>query len=87
MVFRHRRAEEAHPPDIKGKVKGCLPSPSPTPGWNTTALDTKAERDGNGYIVQRQEDVDDDGAGRRPMLLIARTTPTLRATDGLSLFY
>ena len=39
------------PDIIKGKVKGCFAVTEPDAGLNTTALDTRAERSGNGYIV------------------------------------
>ena len=53
-------------------------------------LDTKAERDGNGYIVHGKKTFTTTAQIADKMLLIARTTPKekcRRATDGLSLFY
>src|SRR6185369_5122375 len=78
------------PDIIKGKVKGCFAVTEPDAGLNTTALDTKAERDGNGYVVHGKKTFTTTASVADKMLLIARTTPKekcRKATDGLSLFY
>ncbi len=75
---------------IKGKVKGCFAVTEPDAGLNTTNLDTRAERDGNGYVVHGKKTFTSTAQVADKMLLIARTTPKekcRRATDGLSLFY
>ncbi len=52
VVFGTEEQKQRILPDIiKGKVKGCFAVTEPDAGLNTTALDTKAERDGNGYVV------------------------------------
>src|SRR5215216_3407902 len=52
VVFGTEEQKKRILPDIiKGKIKGCFAVTEPDAGLNTTALDTKAERDGNGYIV------------------------------------
>src|SRR6267142_4536637 len=53
VVFGTEDQKKRILPDIiKGKVKGCFAVTEPDAGLNTTALDTRAERDGNGYIVR-----------------------------------
>lgn len=78
------------PPIVAGKVKGCFAVTEPNAGLNTTALETRAERDGNGYVVNGRKVWTSTAQVADKMLLIARTTPReqcKRATDGLSLFY
>lgn len=78
------------PPIIQGKVKGCFAVTEPNAGLNTTALTTRAERSGNGYVVHGHKVWTTTGQVADKMLLIARTTPIeqcKRPTDGLSLFY
>ena len=88
---RHRGAEAAHPARIiTGKDKGCFAVTEPDAGLNTTALKTKAERDGNGYVVHGKKIWISTAQVADKMLLIARTTPQdkcKRPTDGLTLFY
>src|SRR6478736_7402111 len=91
VVFGTEEQKKRILPDIiKGKVKGCFAVTEPDAGLNTTALDTKAERDGNGYVVHGKKTFTSTAQVADKMLLIARTTPKdqcRRATDGLSLFY
>ena len=91
VVFGTEEQKKRILPDIiKGKVKGCFAVTEPDAGLNTTALDTKAERDGNGYIVHGKKTWTTTAQVADKMLLIARTTPKekcRRATDGLSLFF
>jgi acyl-CoA dehydrogenase len=91
VVFGTEEQKKRILPDIiKGKIKGCFAVTEPDAGLNTTALDTKAERDGNGYIVHGKKTFTTTASVADKMLLIARTTPKekcKRPTDGLSLFY
>src|SRR5579885_2580085 len=91
VVFGTEEQKKRILPDIiKGKVKGCFAVTEPDAGLNTTMLDTKAERDGNGYIVHGKKTFTTTAAIADKMLLIARTTPKdkcKKPTDGLSLFY
>ena len=91
VVFGTEEQKQRILPDIiKGKVKGCFAVTEPDAGLNTTALDTKAERDGNGYVVHGKKTWTTTAQVADKMLLIARTTPKdkcKRPTDGLSLFY
>ena len=91
VVFGTEEQKKRILPDIiKGKVKGCFAVTEPDAGLNTTMLDTKAERDGNGYVVHGKKTFTTTASVADKMLLIARTTPKekcKRPTDGLSLFY
>src|SRR4030095_5183960 len=49
VVFgTEEQAQRILPDTIKGKVKGCFAVTEPDAGLNTTALETRAEREGNG---------------------------------------
>ncbi len=91
VVFGTKEQKQRILPDIiKGKVKGCFAVTEPNAGLNTTALETKAERDGNQYVVHGKKVWTTTAQVADKMLLIARTTPRdqcRKATDGLSLFY
>ena len=91
VVFGTEEQKKRILPDIiAGKVKGCFAVTEPDAGLNTTALETKAERDGNGYAVHGKKTFTTTASVADKMLLIARTTPKDQcksATDGLSLFY
>ena len=91
VVFGTEEQKKRILPDIiAGKVKGCFAVTEPDAGLNTTALETKAERDGNGYVVHGKKTWTTTAQVADKMLLIARTTPKdkcKKATDGLSLFY
>jgi len=61
----------------------------PTTGSDTTQLKTRAERDGDGYIVNGQKVWTSRAAHSDLMLLLARTTPAdkvKKRTDGISTF-
>ena len=76
VVFGTEEQKKRILPDIiKGKMKGCFAVTEPDAGLNTTALDTKAERDGNGYIVHGKKTFTTTASIADKMLLIARTTP------------
>jgi acyl-CoA dehydrogenase len=75
---------------IAGSVKSCFAVTEPNAGLNTTALQTRAERQGNHYVVSGHKVWTSTAQVADKMLLIARTTPRdqcKRATDGLSLFF
>src|SRR5215208_7157368 len=76
VVFGTEEQKKRILPDIiKGKINGCFAVTEPDAGLNTTALDTKAERDGNGYIVNVFLPCTTTASIADKMLLIARTTP------------
>src|SRR6266852_4791717 len=91
VVFGTEEQKQRILPDIiAGKVKGCFAVTEPDAGLNTTALETRAERQGNGYVVHGKKTWTTTAQVADKMLLIARTTPKdkcKRSTDGLSLFY
>lgn len=78
------------PPLIKGEVKTCFGVTEPNAGLNTTALETRAEKTADGYLVNGRKIWTTTGQEADKMLLLARTTPKencKKATDGLSIFY
>jgi acyl-CoA dehydrogenase len=91
VVFGNQEQKQRMlPPIIQGKIKGCFAVTEPNAGLNTTALTTRAERSGNGYVVHGHKVWTSTGQVADKMLLIARTTPAdqcKRPTEGLSLFY
>lgn len=78
------------PPLIAGREKACFAVTEPDTGLNTLALKTRAERQGDAYVIHGQKIwISTAGVADR-MLLLARTTPldrVRRKTEGLSLFY
>jgi acyl-CoA dehydrogenase len=78
------------PPLIAGADKPCFAVTEPNAGLNTTQLKTRAERQGDHYVVTGQKMWISTAQVANRMLLLARTTPldqVKRKTDGLSLFY
>ena len=77
MVFGTEEQKKRMLPDIiAGKEKACFAVTEPDAGLNTTALNTKAERDGNGYVVHGQKIWISTAQVADKMLLLARTTPS-----------
>ena len=78
------------PPLISGEDKTCFAVTEPNSGLDTASLETRAERNGNGWRLNGRK-IWTTGAQRaNKMLIIARTTPreeAQKSTDGLSLFY
>jgi acyl-CoA dehydrogenase len=78
------------PPLVQGKERACFAVTEPDAGLNTTQLKTKAERDGDHYVLSGQKVFISTAQIAEKMLILARTTPLDRVkshTDGLSLFY
>jgi len=78
------------PPLIKGEVKSCFGVTEPNAGLNTTALETRAEKTENGYIINGRKIWTTTGQEADKIMLLVRTTPKdqcKKATEGLSLFY
>jgi acyl-CoA dehydrogenase len=78
------------PPLIAGRDKSCFAVTEPNVGLNTTALRTRAERQGDRYLVSGQKIWTSTAQVANKVLLLARTTPADRVrkkTEGLSLFY
>jgi acyl-CoA dehydrogenase len=92
-VLRHgstEQKEEYLPQIASGKLRlQAFGVTEPTTGSDTTQLKTRAERDGNGYIVNGQKVWTSRAAHSDLMLLLARTTPAdqvKKRSDGLSCF-
>ncbi|HEV7458080.1 MAG TPA: acyl-CoA dehydrogenase family protein [Roseococcus sp.] len=91
VVFGNEdQKRRALPPLIAGADKPCFAVTEPDVGLNTTELKTRAERQGDRYIVRGQKMWISTAQVANKMLLLARTTPldqVRRKTEGLSLFY
>jgi acyl-CoA dehydrogenase len=77
------------PPLIAGKDRACFGVTEPNAGLNTLKLSTKAEKQGDHYLVSGQKIWISTAQVATKILLLARTTPVEEAkgTEGLSLFY
>lgn len=75
---------------IKGEWVSCFGVTEPDVGLDTTRIVTRAERDGNGYVIHGRKIWTSTAQDASKILLIARTTPIEqcdRPIDGVSLFY
>ena len=78
------------PPLIKGEQKACFAVTEPDAGLDTTKLNTRAVRSGNGYAIHGQKIWISTAQVADRVLLLARTTAleeVKKPTQGLSLFY
>jgi len=77
------------PPLIAGKDRACFGVTEPNAGLNTLKLSTKAEKQGDHYLVSGQKIWISTAQVATKILLLARTTPVeeVKGTEGLSLFY
>ncbi len=78
------------PPLIAGTERACFAVTEPNTGLNTTAIKTKADKQGNGYVVSGQKVCISAAKLAEKVLLLARTTPIEQCEKpqhGLSLFY
>ncbi|WP_422024232.1 acyl-CoA dehydrogenase family protein [Pyruvatibacter mobilis] len=91
VVFGTDEQKHKHlPPLIAGEARCCFGVTEPNAGLNTTHIETRAVRDGNGYIINGRKMWTSTAQTATKILLLARTTPLEEArkpTDGLSLFY
>jgi acyl-CoA dehydrogenase len=77
-------------PLISGKERTCFGVTEPDAGLNTTALDTRAKRVGDHYLINGRKMWTTTAQTASHILLITRTTPLAeckKPTDGLTLFY
>ena len=77
-------------PLIQGKEKCCFGVTEPDAGLNTSAIKTRAERDGNNYKVYGTKMWTTTAQEADKVLLLARTTSredVSKPFDGISLFY
>ena len=75
---------------ITGEDKACFAVTEPNSGLDTANLETRAERKGNGYLINGRKIWTTMAQRANKILIIARTTPkeqTAKPMQGLSLFY
>jgi acyl-CoA dehydrogenase len=75
---------------IAGKVKACFGVTEPNVGLDTTNIKTRAEPDGNGYVVNGHKVWTSTAQVADKIVLLTRTTPRedcKKPSDGLTLFY
>ena len=91
VVFgTHEQKSRFLPPLIQGLDMACFGVTEPNSGLNTSRLETRAELDGDNYVINGQKLWTTTAQTATKILLIARTTPLVeceRPTDGLSLFF
>ena len=78
------------PPLIKGEESACFGVTEPNAGLDTTNLQVRAERSGDGYVIHGQKHWTSMAQRATKVLLLARTTArneVKKKTEGLSLFY
>jgi acyl-CoA dehydrogenase len=78
------------PPLIAGQIKACFAITEPDAGLDTTNIRTRAEKDGNGYVINGRKIWTSTAQVADKVVLLARTTPRedcAKPTDGMSLFY
>jgi acyl-CoA dehydrogenase len=78
------------PPIAAGEEKACFAVTEPNAGLETGRLQTRAERRGNGYVINGAKIWISTAQVADKMLILVRTTPVeevRKSTDGLSLFY
>ena len=90
VVFGTDEQKERNlPPLIRGEDRCCFGVTEPDAGLNTTSISTKAERDGDHYVVHGRKMWTSTAQTANKILLLARTTPKeqcAKPTEGLSLF-
>lgn len=74
---------------IDGTYKMCFAVTEPDAGLDTTRIKTRADRDGDGYVVHGQKIWTSTAQVTEKVMLLARTAPRDDASpaDGLSLFF
>ena len=78
------------PPLIGGTERMCFGVTEPNAGLDTGAIETRAERDGDDYIITGQKVWTSTAQGADWIMLIARTSSRTeggKSTDGLTLFH
>ncbi|MFN8946204.1 MAG: acyl-CoA dehydrogenase family protein [Alphaproteobacteria bacterium] len=75
-------------PLIKGETRCCFGVTEPDAGLDTASIKTRAERQGDGWVVNGRKMWTTTAQTASHILLLARTSaPGRKPTDGLSLFY
>ncbi|MEM7542384.1 MAG: acyl-CoA dehydrogenase family protein [Pseudomonadota bacterium] len=78
------------PPMLQGIDRPCFGVTEPNAGLDTTSIETRAEKNGDGYVIYGQKHWTSLAQRANKVLLLARTTPkneVKKKTHGLSLFY
>jgi len=78
------------PPLVDGSQRACFGVTEPNAGLDTTSLETRAEKTGDGYVIHGAKHWTSMAQRADKVLLLARTTPkdeVKKKTEGLSLFY
>ena len=63
------------PPMIRGEDNACFGVTEPNAGLDTTSLEVKAEKSGDGYLIHGQKIWTSMAKRANKVLLLARTTP------------
>lgn len=78
------------PPIIEGREKTCFGITEPDAGLDTGRIKTRADRTGDGWVINGQKIWTSTAQVADNIMIIARTTPReecAKPIDGLSLFY
>ncbi len=78
------------PPLVAGREKACFAVTEPNAGLDTGAIETRAARRGDRFVLNGAKVWTSTAQVAEKMLILARTTPreqVAKRTDGLSLFY
>lgn len=78
--------EENLPPLIAGEVEYCVGYTEPSAGTDLASLKTRAERDGNHFVINGQKIFSSTAHYADYYFLAARTDPTVAKHKGISLF-
>ena len=71
---------------LKGEIHFCIGYTEPTAGTDLAALKTRADRDGDSYVINGQKIYTSLAGDADYIWLAARTDPDARKHDGLSMF-
>ncbi len=77
-------------PLLQGRDNACFGVTEPNAGLDTTSIQTRAERSGDGYLIYGQKHWTSMAQRANKVLLLVRTTPreeVKKKTHGISLFY
>ncbi|MEE2983149.1 MAG: acyl-CoA dehydrogenase family protein [Pseudomonadota bacterium] len=77
-------------PLLQGRDNACFGVTEPNAGLDTTSIQTRAERSGDGYLIYGQKHWTSMAQRANKVLLLVRTTPredVEKKTQGISLFY
>ncbi len=91
VKFGTKEQKARHLPRIiSGEDKACFAVTEPNSGLDTSSLETRAEKKGNGYVINGRKIWTTMAQRANKIMLIARTTPkdqVAKPMQGLSLFY